>query len=92
MKSFLYRISDVRRGRGNGVTTYQCELWQIKRNRVHFIGKREHTFESEFQAAMNTMQQFKVLPANTFRPNQFGGHHHNAPSLEAEGIAVVRSI
>lgn len=92
MKSFVYIVNVTSRSR-SGTTYKRVTLYQIKRNRLHLVGRRDFYCEDDFQAAFILAEEKKVLPRRAFaRYEHTGSPKYNAWSLREAKIASFHQL
>lgn len=92
MKSFVYIVNVTSRSR-SGTTYKRVTLYQIKRNKLHLVGKRDFYCEDDFQAVFILAEEKKVLPRKAFaRHEHSNSYKYHSWSLREDKIAHFHQL
>lgn len=90
MKHFVYTLQTVSHRRA-GYRVRRCMLWAIVKNTPTFIGSRDFQFESDDQAAVGTLLQFKAISAaQVKKAHRPGSKNENPGKLDLEYAGVCK--
>jgi hypothetical protein len=95
VKHFVFQVKDIRMDR-SGNTTKEVKGWQIKNNTLHFIGKRQFTYEDNVQSFHNLLMaqpKGKYLPWRILTEKHSNGmNKFHAVDLKNNGICDIQEI
>lgn len=89
VKHFIYTIKRVQ-PRGQGYENRTLRLYRVTKGVPVFVRERKYTFESDEQAALNTMKLAKALPKEYFECSKVhGGYIWHGGSLADAKVATL---